>query len=235
MFRPTVPSTIRLPLATVALAELRSRIRRLVERRSEVAAHDFLEEMQVLSAKVAIAVRKACETPEVCATLVSRLKQEMLARPLPAPTLQDDSVDLIADHLLLTLLRRQRIRAEGAHRAAASSGVAEQRARACLRKYRIDSRSLLNQVKNSLWTAVMASALLEVGALRVRIEAECSSVERAGIIRTLMEALREQAPTGGPGNELATAAERFATDGLLRALRGEARGGPVVVGGVARA
>jgi len=161
----------------------------------------------------------ACEHPAACAQLVARLELEFLGDLPQSEELTDECAERFAQQLVLRRLYRTRS-AQPVHASGSRATPGELRARARFRQHRVEARLLFAEVKCRLWMAVLRGALLEAGALLVRLEAECTTKERHELLRRLEESRGTHGSADLSGEELAATAEQVATQRLLEGLQG---------------
>jgi hypothetical protein len=206
-----------------ALSALQERVRLRTTRRAEVAWRALLEQVNARSATVVETLLAACGESTL---------QRFVASAQPLLSTQEADTEACVGNLgiqrVLLLLRRHLAdRPTPATAEGGSPGASERFGISELRRHRSEVRRIFQDVKAELWMSVVRAALLEAGALVVRVEARCSETEIWSFRRHLREDLRERpSPLGTPGAELQTVAEYVALEQVLATLEQRPHGDP---------
>jgi hypothetical protein len=195
--------------------ELQERVRLLTTRRADLAWRALLDQVHARNAVVVQTLLAACRD--------STLRRLVASGNPPVSTSQageEACVGELSTQLVLLTLRRhlgdRRISSAAETDFPSASerfGISE------LRRHRAEIRKIFQGVKVELWTSVVQAALLEAGALVVRVEARCSEAEIGSLRRHLSEALEQRpSPLGTPGAELQQVAEYVALEQVLASL-----------------
>ena len=208
----------RTPAVESEVLEFRERVRLLSARRADLAWKALLDQVHARSAAVVDTLLAACNGSTL-RRLFAGAGGQVSTHPL-----DEGWVGELAVQLVMVTLRRH-LRESGRFSPAETEGGPSERfGVAELRRHRTEMRRVFENAKEELWTSVTRAALLEAGALVVRVEARCSDAEIETFRRRLSKVLDERPnPLETTGAELAEVAEHVAAERVLAILGGRPR------------